>query len=418
MARLRPPHRAPLRPSRGAGLVALLLATLLFAGCVSDGAPEKGRTMVDATGTVVEVSGLDRILPTSVDLVEILLALGHGDRIVAVPGWIESSSGCIEVPAGAEDLPRIGRPHVINPEEVLQYDPGLVLEKPFPLSPTPLAGQLRRADIDVFVFDHAETLDNLEETYRLVGKILEPVDPDAPANAAAAWAALAGAIEETTDTVAEYRQSHGHPALRAVFQFPAGLVGAKGTSSALLLELAGAHDIASAAGLTGYRQLSSETLTDGDPERVVATCTSANSPGILLGAPKYSTTTAARLGPETVRIVDPSHAGLVGPRFPRAVADVASWLYPEAFGLITADVATSTVATDDGVRLEVSATDVAARDGPVTYRFLAGDGSDVITPEGPTWSHDYIEPGTHTARILIVDAEARVLEHRVTVEVP
>lgn len=386
----------------------LTLLLLVASGCARPGGEG---TLEDDLGRTVDVSNLDRILPTSVDLVEILLALGHRDRIVAVPDWIDSQISCVTPPEGAQGIPQIGRPHVLNPEQVVALDPTLVLVKDHPLQGPGLAAQLEQAGLDVFVFRPEETVENLHHTVRTLAQILEPVDPEAPARAEDVVARFDAAIANVTAPLAA---ASGEHVPRAVFQFPAGLVTGSGTTASLLMTLAGARDAAGERGITGYKQISPETLAQADPERVIVSCTAAGTAEELFEKERYNASTAARLAPESLHIVDPGVAGLIGLRFPAGVRDVAEWLHPAVFGFITPR---ATLALD-GRTLRADANASGALDGPLRFRLDPGDGSSAQNDADGRIDHAYGQAGTYQARLLLIDSAGRVHEENRMFVVP
>ncbi|MBW3582163.1 MAG: ABC transporter substrate-binding protein [Euryarchaeota archaeon] len=382
---------------RHRALCVLLLSIPLLSGCLTDQTTPE-RTLVDDSGISVDVGDLSRIVVTSVDLAEVFVLLGHGERLVGVPGWIASSSGCVSIVPGGEALPRIGRPVVIDAEEVVAKDPSLVVDKPFPLAPSDLAPRLRAIGIPTYSIDATESLDNIRHTLTTVGRILEPVDPDALAKAEALWHDIKDGIEEVEDALANATVTRPD----TLYQLPAGLVAAGGTSGSLLLRLAGARDLAEGAGLEGYRQLSSEVVAAGDPERLVVSCT-AGTPSIL-GSPRFSGTTAARWGPVSVFVADPATSALVGPRFHHGVREVAEWLHPAAFGLITPTVH---LAKEERT-LSVDAANSTATDPPLRHLLDPGDGSPPVESGSGSFSYQYDDRKSYQPVLLLVDSKGRL----------
>lgn len=390
---------SPDDPTVSLRVVAVLIAFAL-AGCLNT--PQAGTAITDDLGTTVRFDGLEKIVPTSVDVVEILLELGHRERIAAVPDWIDSEVSCVTPPPGIEGIPQIGKPHVMSAEEIIPLRPSLVIEKDHPLQPSSLASQLRQAGIPVFVLRNEETLENVRHTYRRVAEILMSVDPESSSNAEARIEAFDAAVSNITKAV---EGADLEP--RALYQFPSGLVAGRGTSGHLILQLAGATNIVDTLQLDGYKQLSGEALARSDPERVLASCTAAGDVEAFFGTPKYAATTAARLRPETLRIDDPSITGLVGPRFAAGLRGVAEWLHPAAFGFITPDVNW----TVEGRDLNVDTTATTATSS-IRFRLDAGDGSAVVDYDGARFTHHYSSSGTFTARLLFIDEESRIHEEQ------
>lgn len=384
-------------------LVAALMAGAV-AGCLGGSGISADHAMVDATGVLVSLDDTSRLVASSHDLVEILYLLGMEDRLIGVPAWLESSRGNTHFPYDLGDKARLGRPTVLDAEEVIALGPSLVLEKDHPLQPSPLAIKLRAAGIPVFVFDNSETLKNIHETILTVGAILSQVDPDAPARAQALSRQL---VNETAD-LERIVESATTPRLRALYQLPAGIVAGHGTSADLLLRMAGAINVAAVAGLAGYQQVSRETIVEADPERVVASATAAGSARTFFGNPRYAESTAARLGPETLRIVDPRPTSLVGPSFIAGVRDVAQWLHPAAFGLILLDDNVTETGTEAGVQIDVRLSPTHVESPPLRYRFDPGDGSAPWEPENSSFSYEYTARGSHLARVFAIDAQGRI----------
>lgn len=431
-------HR-PLQPGRRlpALLVFLLLGVTVLAGCLApsggqsmgDCPPEpdlpeplpkvKQRTsddghqeVQDATGVWTELDNHSRIVATSHDLVELLFLMGHGERLVAVPNWIDHPPG--PHPEGIEGLQRLGRPHVIPAEDVRAVDPTLVLDKPHPLQPTPLATSLRNAGLDVVVFDEQETLASLAETYAMLAAVLEPVDEQAPAKAQAQWDALHQEIADIQGTVRAHVTRTGTDCPLVLYMFPANLAAGEGTAAGLVLELAGARNLAAQAGLEGYRTLSREALLSGDPQRIVGTTTGGlPSPN----SPRWIETQAAQYGSEAFLPVDPATTGLPGPRFPEGARLIAEWLHPTAFGHITPHVKTATQTDDEGsLTFTLDATSSIAQNGTLTYRFLPGDESEAQTSQEGRFTHTYPAGTRTTAHLLLIDGQGRMHTEKHSIE--
>lgn len=370
----------------------------------------------DATGTWTEIDNHTRIVATSHDLVELLFLLDHGERLVAVPNWIDHPPG--EHPQGIDGLERLGIPHVITAEEMRAQDPTLVLDKPHPLQPNPLAESMRNAGVDVIVFDNQETLTSLAKTYALLGALLEPVDPEAPAKADGLWSQFVTEINDIQESLRTHIAETDAPCYKAVYQFPSNLLGAQHTASGLLLELAGARNMAAEAGLEGYNRMSSETLMAAQPERVLVTWTAGAAPASLLNAPRWQGSPAAEIGVDAVLVVDPATTGLTGPRYTEGLRLVAQWLHPAAFGLIEPDVVVTVTQEQTGTpTVSIDASGSQATNGTLEFRFLPGDGEPLQSDLHGTFTHTYGSNQETTARLLIIDEAGRIHEERIRIGV-
>jgi iron complex transport system substrate-binding protein len=409
-------------------LVAVLLLSPALAGCLGPGlqasggdclsplqmpqrlpdvearATESGLELRDTTGVWTLIGDLERIVPTSHDLVELLFLMGHGERVVAVPGWIDHPPG--PHPEGIEGLERLGRPHVIPAEDVHAQDPTLVLDKPHPLQPTPLAQSLRAANIPTIVFDTQETLGSLALTYATVGAILSTVDNEAPAKAQALWDDLRTQIEDIHNTIKTHLEATGAGCPRALYMFPSSLTAGKGTTGGLTLELAGAENLAATLGMEGYLPLSREALTAADPERVVGTTTGGLP---VPEQPRWAPTQAAKYGREAFLGVHPAITGLTGPRYAEGVLEVAKWLHPQAFGLIEPHIETTIHENNDNSQdLTIDASASNAQDGPLRYRLILPDEPAQQRDDGRFTLKLPADSGAITAQLLLIDTHDRI----------
>ncbi len=160
---LSPSAPAPRAPRRIALLAVAFVATACGDGASRPAARTDTRTVLDATGaSVVVPRDIRRIVTTVPGLTALVLALGAGDRLVAV-----SAPEKAEGPTAA--LPRVPVYPLIPAETIASLAPDLLLIDPT-LSPRDLA-PLRARFPCTFASD-SRTLDGLATTFARLGAAL------------------------------------------------------------------------------------------------------------------------------------------------------------------------------------------------------------------------------------------------------
>jgi ABC-type hemin transport system substrate-binding protein len=275
---------------------ALLVVLTPVAGCMGDtGEPE---------GVIV----------TSQPLVDAFHELDRADQLAGVPDW-----AIVDEPPAAD---RVGRPFVIEAEEVVRREPALVLDQPHPLVTGPsreaMATGVQQAGVGYEKLPSEPALGTVEATLAAAGDATGTDHTDA-------WQQTRSDLADLNETLAD------QPRPSALFLFPAGLVAGTDTDVDLILELAGMENAAREAGLTGYAQITDEAVQRTDVDLVIATATMHTTPEEIAGRPMFADT-AIEDSPERVLVVDPSRTTRLGPHVAEAASQLAAWSHEEMPG--------------------------------------------------------------------------------------
>jgi iron complex transport system substrate-binding protein len=272
-----------------------LLLLALLAAC-----PERA----DATQRLVAVGGA---------VTEIVYALGHGDRLVAV----DSTS---RYPAAADALPDVGYMRRLSAEPILALRPNLVLAIEHS-GPAAALEQLRAAGVRVEVIGDEPSAAGIGDKVRAIGAIL---------GASGEASALAARIEgELQAAAASAGTAPERPRVLFLIGAGKGAPMAAGTATAAdaIIGLAGGRN--AVEGFSGYKPLSPEAAVAARPDVVLVMTQTAEAMGgdaAILGLPGIAATPAGAAG----RLVAMDGMLLLGfgPRTPEAVRQLARALHP------------------------------------------------------------------------------------------
>ncbi|OKJ03318.1 heme/hemin ABC transporter substrate-binding protein [Kitasatospora sp. CB01950] len=339
----RSPHRprAPrtrLRARAGAALGGLLL--LLGASACATGEPAAAPTAVggaaspdriealpgtptprlpvtvpSADGRQVTVDSVERIIPLSGSLAELVFSLGLGPHAVA-----RDVSTTFEQ---AAQLPVITQAHEVSAEGVLSLRPTVVLADRS-TGPAEAVQQIRAAGVPLIVVDDAKQLAD-------IGARIDRV--------AAALGVPEAGVElksRTEQQISEVRS--GIPAAaqrpRVAFLYLRGsasvfLLGGPDSGAPSLIEAAGGEDAGTAAGLTGdFTPLTSEALVKAAPDAILVMSKGLDSVGGVDGLLDLAGVAQTPAGLDR-RIVSVDDGRLLsyGPRTPQVLREIAAGLH-------------------------------------------------------------------------------------------
>ena len=259
-------------------------------------------TVRDTTGRdIVFERPPERILAFDSALVEILFAIGEGDRIVGTHDFVSS-------PPEAESIPRVGDAFNLNIEAVVALDPDLVYVFFDRFVP-----DLERAGLKVL---YIETLDQdfvkVADTVRLWGRIVDA--PEAAEAVAAEFEARVEAVRTTMEQV---------DAGPKVFQ-NAGSFWTPGGDTLMqeVFDLLKLENIA--ADIEGYAQISPEVVVEKNPAVIIS-----GDPASISGDPALQDVQAVKDG--AVYSLTTDAMSIASQRFVEGIEDLASLIYPELF---------------------------------------------------------------------------------------
>ncbi|QDY80841.1 ABC transporter substrate-binding protein [Streptomyces qinzhouensis] len=220
--------------------------------------PRLPATVTSADGREVTVTAVDRIVPLSGSLSEIVYTLGLGERVVArdVTATFEQ----------AKDLPVVTRGHDVSAESVLSLKPSLVIADTT-TGPDEAIDQIRDAGIPLITVETAKSLADVRTRIEAVAAALG-VD--------SAGDAL---VERTERRIAAVQKTIPEPEKgkepRVAFLYLRGsasvyLLGGADSGAASLLEAAGAVDAGKESGLKkDFTAITSEALAKAAPDAIL-----------------------------------------------------------------------------------------------------------------------------------------------------
>ena len=233
-------------------LVSLMLALALLIGCVPAFA-EGGLTVTDMTGREITLEGpADKIVALTASDVEIIYALGAGDKLVGRGEYCDYPAEVLEKPvvkSGAET----------NLEEILALEPNVVIMATMAQTEDQVKA-LEDAGVKVIVSD----AQNLEGVYTAISLIGQVVGKDAEA------AAMIQGMKDTFEEIKAKAEPTGKTIYFEVSPLAWGLwAGGKGTFMDELAEICGLTNVF--ADVTGWGEISEEQVFEKDPDYIVTT---------------------------------------------------------------------------------------------------------------------------------------------------
>lgn len=220
--------------------------------------PRLPAAVTSADGRKVTVTAVDRIVPLSGSLSEIVYTLGLGERVVArdVTATFEQ----------AKDLPVVTRGHDVSAESVLSLKPSLVLADTT-TGPDEAIDQIRDAGVPLVTVPTAKSLADVRTRIEAVAAAL---------GVETAGGAL---VERTEKRIAAVQKTIPAPAEgrkpRVAFLYLRGsasvyLLGGADSGASSLLEAAGAVDAGKESGLEkDFTAITSEALAKAAPDAIL-----------------------------------------------------------------------------------------------------------------------------------------------------
>lgn len=259
-------------------------------------------TVEDSAGNpVVFDSPPERIVAFDSAVVEILFAIGEGDRVVGTHDFVTS-------PPEADDIQRVGGAFNMDIEATVALEPDLVF-----IFFDRFKEDLERAGLKVL---YVETLtddfnlvaDRIRQWGDIVGN---------PVNAEAVATDFEKRVQAVTETMDQYA---GGP---SVFQDEGALwTPGQGTLIQQVFDLLKLENIA--ADVVGYEQISPEVIVQRDPSVIIASYGDTIS-----GDPVFQEVMAVRN--RAVLVPSSDALSIAGPRFVEGIEELAQWVYPGLF---------------------------------------------------------------------------------------
>ncbi|WP_344827509.1 heme/hemin ABC transporter substrate-binding protein [Actinocorallia longicatena] len=272
-------------------------------------------TVKSADGTEVTVKDASRILPVNLygSIAEIVFSLGLGDRVVG-------RDASTTFPAAAAKPLATDQGHDLSAEAILGLDPTVVIADRS-IGPPEVLTQLRQAGIPVVMIDDEQTLPAVTAHITAIAGAL---------GVPAAGEKLAGRV---TARIAGARKNAPAKPLKVAFLYVRGtagvyLMGGKGAGSDAMIQAIGATDAGTAAGLSGFRPLTSEGLINAAPDVILVMSAGLKSVGGVDGLLKLPGVRQTPAG-EHRRVVDAEDGALLnfGARTGDTISALAKAVY-------------------------------------------------------------------------------------------
>lgn len=263
----------------------------------------------DATGKVVEVRSIDRIVSLDGITTEILFALGVGNRVV---GRDESSY----YPPQVLRLPSVGYQFRLSAEGILALKPTLVLGRE-DVKPPQVPEQLRTAGIAVVLVPTEATVEGAKRKIRVVAQAVGREEQGE---------ALVRALERDLLALRAFQaQQAPKGKLRGLFIYTRGpqttFVCGEGSTPVGMMELAGLEN--AAKGIRDCKPMTPEAVVAARPDVIVVFRKGLESLGGLEGLLRLPGVAQTPAG-QNRRVVamDDLYLGSFGPRAGRAALDL------------------------------------------------------------------------------------------------
>ncbi len=289
------------------------IATMAIAATGLHTTISRAEELKDAAGRIVKADDVSRLLSIGGDTTEILYALGLGDKVVAV----DTTS---LFPPDVANKKKIGYMRALSTEGVLSTGATLILANAS-AGPPEVVQALKASSVPMVMLPENDGPESLMQKVRLVGRA---VGAEAKADQ------LAARLEEQFRGLAEARSKINKP-VRAIVVLSVNsgraLVGGRGTTADVMLDLAGAEN--AAANLNGYKPVSDEALIEMAPEAVIA---ARRTPDEDVAAEVAALSGLKALGAGNkvpIITVDAGYLLGFGPRAPEAANELMTQLYPE-----------------------------------------------------------------------------------------
>ena len=243
----------------------------------------------------------ERIVAFDSAVVEILFAIGAGDRIAATHAFVS-------YPPETAEIPRVGDAFNMDIEAVVDLEPDLV----YVFFPT-FVEDLERAGLKaLYIPTLSQNFRKVADNIRLWGQIVgSPNEAER----------VAGDFEDRVEAIEDVMEPFGSGL--SVFQDVGGFwAPGRGTLVQEVFDLLKLENIAS--DIEGYAQISPEVIVEKDPDVIIT-----GSVESIEGEPALSNVRAVRNG--AIYVPPTDSLSIAGPRFVEGIEDLARWVYPGLF---------------------------------------------------------------------------------------
>ncbi|GGL68668.1 PGF-CTERM-anchored ABC transporter substrate-binding protein [Halocalculus aciditolerans] len=249
----------------------------------------------------------ERIVTLSPSAAQIVWEIGAADRVVGVTGSASYLDGASE----KADVSGSGMSYV-DQEKVVSLEPDLVLA-PDTISDETV-GTLRDSGLTVYHYEAAESIADIKEQTHATGRLTGNCDGASE---------TVSTMESRLATVDEATSGTDRPGVLYTFY---GYTAGSETFIDNIITLAGGTNVAAEAGITGYKEISSEVIVQQNPEWIVRNSQNPSVPKTSA----YNSTDAVKNG--NVVVLDNNYLNQPAPRVVQPITTLAKALHPESWG--------------------------------------------------------------------------------------
>ena len=260
---------------------------------------------VDATGTTVEVpNDPNRIVTVNPSAAQTMWELNAEGEVVGVSQFATYLDG-------AAQKQNVSGPGGLSVELVLGANPDLVLVPNAAYAPDKI-GQVRDAEIPVYVFEEGKSLEFVAEKTELIGRLTGNCE---------AGQTRATEMRYDLTHIEQSTRNDGRPiGLHIFFGFTSG----ERTFINDIMQTSGVLNGAALRGVTGFKPINQETVIDLNPEWITA----PDSTGALTDSGYQNTEAGTR---DKIIRINPKYISQPAPRAVRAVETITQSVHPDAF---------------------------------------------------------------------------------------
>lgn len=263
-------------------------------------------TMTDATGTEVTLNEEpSKVVTLSPSAAQTMWEIGADDKVVGVTkhaSYLDGTESRTTV-STAEQM--------VSHETVVNLTPDLVLA-PNVVS-TDIVEKLREADVAVYYFPAAESIDDVYEKTHRIGRLTGECEG---AERTVSW------MQQRVNTAHAASENQERPhVLYLFFGYTAG----EETFINEIIDAAGGRNIAAERNITGYQQINEEIVLQADPEWIILN--SENPAGLKQTV--INQTTAAEQ--DQIITIPIEHLNQPAPRITLAIENLSQQFHPEYY---------------------------------------------------------------------------------------
>jgi iron complex transport system substrate-binding protein len=266
-------------------------------------------TMEDAKGNEITLDERpDSVVALQPSAAQTMWEIGAQAQVSGMP--VSRYTGYLD---GRENVTDISQDDglTVNVETVVATEADLVLAPNS--TPDPTVSQLRDVGMTVYEFRMAESVEDIYEKTNRTGRLTGNCE-----GAAETVERMQTEIQVVNEAVS------GEDPETVYYQMGGGYTAGEGTFINRIIELGGGENIAVAANVTGYAQLSGEVIADQDPEWILV-----NRQMGLTENDVVSGTTAVQ--EDQIIEVNANYLNQPGPRVVVPISQIAQSIHPDAY---------------------------------------------------------------------------------------